>query len=806
MKLSYNWLKEYIDIDLPSEELADTLTMLGMEVEEIIDLGQALDGFVTAEVIECVKHPDADKLSVCKVYDGEKEYGVVCGAPNVAKGQKVAFGKIGATVPAAGFKLEKRKLRGVVSEGMICAENELNLGSDTAGIWELPQDTNVGMHIADFAGVNDTVFDIFLTPNKADCNSHIGIARDLAAYLRLELKYPISYVREGEEDINEIARVTVVDKDNCPRYAGRVIKNVKVIESPKWLKQHLESVGLRPINAIADITNFVLMEYGQPLHAFDFDKISSREIIVKSAKDGAKFTTLDEKERKLDDNNLMIADREKNIAIAGVMGGLNSGITDETTNVFIESAFFNPTSIRKTSRKLALQTDASYRFERGVDFEALIPALDRAISLIQETCGGDIAKGLIDIYPDKIERDIVTLRTARARKVLGIDVSDNEIKDIMHRLNFTFIREKEGALQYAVPSYRVDVKSEIDLIEEVARIYNYDNIEPRYTSPIDFSGEKIIDILAINPLKSRIENYMVSNGFSEIVTQNMIDPASAEHYTDNPIRIANPLGEELSVMRPSVIPSMLKIVKNNMNKGNPDLLLFEIGKVFRRCHCDDPSFINGYTEVDKLIIVMTGNIYPKQWGVEQRKSDYYDIKGAVEDFLEYLKISDKVKYNKIKDVKPGFSSNAVGVFHKKQYIGILGEVDRNFLAKYDIKQDVMMAVISLNPIYSIANENIEYKPISSFPSSQRDLAFECDKSVELGNILSEIKNKGGKILKDAFLFDIYEGKGVAEGKKSAAFSLIFGADDRTLKENEIDKATKKIVDAVTKKFGVELRG
>ncbi len=805
MKLSYNWLKEYIDIHIPAEELADELTMLGMEVEEIIDLGASLDGFVTAEVKECEKHPDADKLSVCKVFDGENEYSVVCGAPNVAKGQKIAFGKIGATVPSAGFRLEKRKLRGVVSEGMICSASELKLGPETGGIWVLPEDTELGMPIAKFAEVDDVVFDIFLTPNKADCNSHIGIARDLAAKRRLELKYPLSFLKEGDKEINDMASVTVVDNDNCPRYAGRVITGVKIVESPDWLKNRLEAVGLRSINAAADITNYVLMEYGQPLHAFDLDKIEGRTLIIKPARDGEKFTTLDEKERKLDENMLMICDREKSIAVAGVMGGVNSEITGETTNIFLESAFFHPSSVRRTSRKLALQTDASYRFERGVDFGAVIDAMDRAAVLIQEICGGEIAKGHIDIYPNKIERQIVKLRPDRVRRVLGIDISDNDIRDIMNRLNFRHIRDKDGYPQYAAPTYRVDVTSEIDLIEEIARIYNYDKIIPRYSSPIDFSGEKIIDILAINPLKEKIEDHMASIGFSEIVTPNMIDPESAALYTDDCVQIANPLGEELSIMRPSVIPSMLKIVRNNINKGNTDLKLFEIGKVFRKSNPHEETFLKGYKEIDKLIIIMTGNAAPKQWSEKPRPVDFYDIKGVIQDISTHFADVNSLKFKTLSERKSGFTKNVIEIYEKKTYVGVLGEVDKKFLERFDIKQSVYMAMIDLENIYVLANKDMQYKPVSPFPSSHRDLAFECDTNLELGQVIAEIKNKGGKLLKNVCLFDIYEGEGIPEGKKSAAFALVFSAEDRTLKEKEVENTTNKIIQAVTKKFGITLR-
>lgn len=805
MKLSYNWLKEYIDIDLSVEELSETLTMLGMEVEEIINSGEELEGFVTAEVLQCDPHPDADKLSVCRVSDGSEEYLVVCGAPNVATGQKVALGKVGATVPAAGFTLEKRKLRGVVSEGMICSQSELNLGLDSGGIWELPQDTPLGLPLAEYAGVKDVVFDIFLTPNKADCNSHIGIARDLAAYLRKDLKYPLSFLKEGETDINDLVAVTVVDKTNCPRYAGRMVQNVKIVESPDWLKHRLLAVGLRPLNAPADITNFVLMEYGQPLHAFDYDKIAGKSIVVKSAREGAKFTTLDGKERKLSSDMLMICDAEKEIAVAGVMGGAETEITESTQNIFLESAFFNMSSVRKTSRKLALQSDASYRFERGVDYAAVTEALDRAAVLIQEICGGEIARGTIDVYPDEIEKQQVRLRFDRVRDILGEPVSDNEIKDILRRLKFDVRETSDESYVYSVPTWRVDVRGEIDLIEEVARIYNYDNITPDFSGQIDFSGRHIVDEYAVHPLKERLATHMADNGFSEIMTLNMISPKDAEYYCDNPVKIANPLGEDLSIMRPSPVPSMLKIVNHNIRMGNSDLRLFEQGKVFRKVDPREDTCIKGYREPDKLIIVMTGNAAPIGWDNKPRPVDFYDLKGVVENLGDFYRIGDKQKFKQPDEPKPGFSKNTVCFYNGKQYIGVLGEVDKKLLDKYDIEQPVMMAVIDLEQIYALAQKEVTYTPVSPFPTGTRDLAFLCDKSVELGAMIAEIKNKGGKLLKNTFLFDIYDGKGIPEGKKSAAFGLEFGADDRTLKEKEVEKAVAKIVAAIEKKFSAELR-
>ncbi|MEI6089821.1 MAG: phenylalanine--tRNA ligase subunit beta [bacterium] len=805
MKLSYKWLKNYVDFNLTPEDLADTLTMLGAEVEEIIYQGAKYKGFVIGLVEECIKHPEADKLSLCKVTDGEIQYSVVCGAPNVRAGQKAVFGKIGATVPAAGFKLEKRKIRGEVSEGMLCAQTELELGTDASGIWVLPDDAPIGMELSKYLDIDDTILDVFLTPNKADCLSHIGIARDLAACIGTSVKYPEIKYTEKEKNINEYARVTIVDKEKCPRYCARVIKDVKIVESPQWLKNKLTSVGLRSISAPVDITNFVLMEYGQPLHAFDLDKLAGREIIVKCARDGEKFITLDGKERTLTSEMLMICDSEKPLAVGGVMGGQNSEITSDTTNILLESAYFKPASIRRTARKLGILSDASYRYERGVNPEGLIPAADRAAQLFVEICGGKIAEGIIDVYPDKIERQQVKLRYARAAKILGFELSNEEIKSIMSRLGFVVLSENEKELLYEVSPYRVDVKAEIDLIEELARLYNYDKIEPQYYSPVDYAGSVIVDELAISPLKQKIADYMAMSGYKEIVTQHLIDPKSASLYTTDLVELANPLNEEMAVMRPTVIPSMMKIISHNQRMGNHDLQLFEIGKVFRKSHPKEETFISGYKEMEKLIIIISGSASPKQWSGKPRPVDFYDIKGSVEGLLKFFNLNDKLKFKEFPESKPGFSKNILAIYNKKQYVGVLGEVDKKIKAQYDIKLPVYMAVIDMEPFYSSVFGQNKFKAVSPYPTSQRDLAFEVAHETAAGDIYKEIVQSAGNLLTDLVVFDVYEGKGISEGMKSVAYALTYGALDRTLKDSEVDNSINNIVKSVEKRFNARLR-
>ena len=467
MYASLNWLKELVDFSMSTEELDQTLTMLGIEVEGIVDYRKKFENFYTAKVLTKEKHPDADKLSLCTVDCAGETYNVVCGAPNVEAGQNIAFGKLGAVVPSAGFKLVKRKIRGIESEGMICSQVELETGEDKSGIWVLPDDAPNGIPLVEYLNLDDIVFDISLTPDRADCLSHIGIARDLAAYLGTEVKMPKFELKEDGPDIEDSLSIEIKNTEKCPRYAARIVRGAKIHESEEWLKNRLIKLGLRPINAVVDATNFVLMEMGQPLHAFDLDTVEGNKIVVQTAEEGEKFTTLDSLERKLDSNMLMICDAKKPVAIGGVMGGENSEISNSTTNILIESAYFNPSSIRKTSKKLAIQSEASYRFERGVDIDNIINAMDRAAELIARLTGGTVDKGFIDNYPLKHENIKCTLRFNQARRLIGVDIPNEDMCNMLNQLKFKTINKDEDSVTVEIPSWRVDCQYEVDLIEEI---------------------------------------------------------------------------------------------------------------------------------------------------------------------------------------------------------------------------------------------------------------------------------------------------------------------------------------------------
>lgn len=803
MKISYNWLKEYIQISLTPEQIDQILTGLGIEVEKIEDYSQKYHNFVIGKVLKNEFVKGSDHLHYCQVTDSRENYNVICGAPNVAEGQIVVLGLAGAILPVNGLKLEKRKIRGYESNGMICSKYELDIDDDHSGIWVLPDDAPVGEKFADWYGLNDVIFEISVTPNRGDCLSHIGIAREIAAFCKIPINYPNIQIVENSQNIHDLASVQIIDTKNNPRYCARVVKNVKVKESPDWLKRRLSSVGLRPINNIVDVTNFVLYELNQPLHAFDLDKLSGHKIIVKPANEGEKFTTLDGKERILDSQMLMICDAEKPVAIAGVMGGENSEITDETTNVLIESAYFNPSSIRRTSKKLGLSSDSSYRFERGADWQMAEFAANRAAQLIAALGDGEIVQGLIDEFPNQIPIVKIDLRFDRVRKIIGIDLTNEYIIELLSRLNFGIEIVSDKMAVVTVPTWRSDVTLEIDLIEEIARLHNYDNINPQFISQIDTNAQPIPNNLAIPKLRQATKLFLTNRGFNEILTPNMIEPKAAKYFSDDLVKISNPLGEELSIMRPSIIPSMLKTIRNNERVGNDILKFYEIGKIFKLSNSPN-NFVQGVAEEENLIIAISGFTNEKQWGIPQRKFDFYDIKGIVDEYFEYFKIRG-IKFAQTNERIIGFSANALQVFHKNDNIGAFGEIDTELLRYYDISLPVYCAVIDLSKLYKIDTKEGKYEPLSPYPSVYRDLAFIVDETIPGGSLLNTIKSTGGNLLKSCQLFDLYKGKSIGEGKKSLAFSLEFSSPSKTLTDEEIEPLITNIVTAVESQFSAVLR-
>lgn len=803
MKISYNWLKEYIDISLSPEQIDQILTGLGIEVEKIEDYSKKYHNFVIGRVLKSEFVEGSDHLHYCEVTDSRENYNVICGAPNVAEGQKVVLGLPGAILPINGLKLEKKKIRGLVSNGMICSKYELDIEDDHSGIWVLPDDAPIGEKFADWYGLNDVIFEISVTPNRGDCLSHIGIAREIAAYCKIPVNYPKLNLIENSENINDYTSVEIIDTKNNPRYCARVVKNVKVKESPDWLKRRLSSVGLRPINNIVDITNYILYELNQPLHAFDLDKLSGHKIIVKPVNEGEKFKTLDDKERILDNQMLMICDAEKSVAIAGVMGGKNSEITPDTKNVLIESAYFNPSSIRKTSKKLGLSSDSSYRFERGTDWKMAEFAANRAAQLIAELADGEIVQGLIDKFPNPIPITKIELRFDRVRKIIGIDLTNEYIVELLSRLNFEIENILDEKAMVCVPSWRSDISLEIDLIEEIARLYNYDNITPQFVSQIDTNAQPIPDHLAIPKLRGATKLFLTNRGFNEILTQNMIEPNIAKYFSEELITIANPLGEELSIMRPSIIPAMLKTLRNNERVGNDILKFYEIGKIFK-LNNNPSNFIQGISEEENLIIAVCGYTNEKQWGIPQRKFDFYDIKGVVTEFFDYFKFKG-IEFTRTNNEIKGFSPKVMQIIHNNSVIGAFGEINSDLLKYYDLSLSVYCALIDLSKLYKLESKDTKYEPLCPYPAVFRDLAFIVDENTQAGDVLNTIISNGTNLLKSCQLFDLYKGKSIGEGKKSVAFSLEFSSHSKTLTDEEIEPIISNIVKAVESQFSAILR-
>lgn len=804
MYISYNWLSEFVDLPSNLQELEDMLTMLGIEVESKIDFQEKYNNILVAFVEDVQKHPKADKLTICKVNIGKETIELICGAPNVAKGQKVFVGLPGAIVPQNNIVIESKKIRDVLSNGMIFSSFELGLDDNHSGIMVLPESASIGTPFADYMQKKDIILEISVTPNKADCLSHIGIAREIAAYTKAELKSPKFNIVEDGSSISNNFEVIIEDKEKCPRYSARIIRDIKNLESPIWLKNRLQLLGLRSINAIVDVTNYVLYECGQPLHAFDLDKIEGSKIIVKTARNNEKFTTLDHKERILDDEMLMICDATKSVAIGGVMGGENSEINEHTRNILIESAYFKPSSIRRTSKKLGISSDASYRFERGVDIDGIIYALNRSAYLIAEITGGKVDKGYIDVYPVQFSKIAIPLRYKRACDIIGLDLEKEKIIDLLKALNFKVLDENEEQALFEVPSYKVDVKDEIDLIEEVARLYNYDNIEPQYLSELDINTPEVHPTLAVPKLRKKIREFLVPLGFNEILNQNQIDPKLVKIFDENPIELANPLGEELSIMRPSLIPSMLKTINHNFRFGNSNLRLFEIGRTFTRTNPDDETFIQGIEEKEFLILAMTGSRTYQFWKGEHSQVDFFDIKGVFENLLKLFRI-DGIELIPAQSPSQAFSMNSLNIQFKSKKIGDLGEFNSELLKSYEIECPVFCLLLDLSQVYKLPISQPKYRKISPYPAVQRDLAFVVSSDIKSNDINLLIKNSAGSLLNSIEIFDLYEGKNIGNGKVSIAFSLKFSAEDRTLTDEEVEEAIKRIVENVETRFNAVLR-
>ncbi len=798
MLLSIKWLNDYIDLsDVSVEEIIEKLTASGLEVDEVTDLRKKYENIVVGYVEESRKHPNADKLSICKVNDGENNYTVICGAPNVATGQKVAFAKVGAVIPENGMKLQKVKLRGVLSEGMICSGKELEINDDHSGIMVLDENLPAGKPISEVFGLDDVILEVAITPNRADALSHIGVARDLAALFGKSVKYPEIKIEETDEKASDVASVEILNTDNCPRYSARIVKNVTIKESPEWLKERLTAVGLRPINNVVDVTNFVLYEVGQPLHAFDLNMLSGKKIIVKNAGVGERFTTLDSKQRTLDSRTLLICDAEKPVAIAGIMGGENSEVTEETKDILIESAFFNPSSIRRTSKVLGLSTDSSYRFERGTNPEITVWAATRAAQLIQELAGGEILKDAIDVYPNPIERRKIKLRFARLNKILGYEVEPQTVRDILERLELKIIEDGADYIVLEIPAFRHDLEREIDLIEEVARIYGYDKI-PEINHVNVTLGKKEDETLR----NEKIRDLFVGLGYREIITNSLLNEELAKRF-GRPLSVLNPQSAEMTNPRTSLLPGMLQTISRNIKVKEKNLKLFEIGHIFNRKHEKIESF-DDFRENESLLFAITGNKFEKEWFTNPQKFDFYDLKGDLEEFLTKFNETIKFGYEYKKNPRKLYDYGIVIKIGSKK-IGFAGKLEDKLLAEFDIKQNVFVGEIDLN-LLPEAEKKKSFKQILRFPKVYRDMAFVVDKTIDAEEVMKVIKKGSSELLKNIRLFDIFESDSLGKNKKSLAFELEYYDYSRTLTEEEVDKDFWSAIEQVKIELKAELRG
>ena len=808
MKISYNWLKQFVNIDWAPEKTGELLTDLGLEVEGIEayqSVKGGLEGVVVGEVLTCVQHPNADRLKVTTVNIGSGEpLQIVCGAPNVAAGQKVPVATIGTTLyteEGEAWTIKKGKIRGEESHGMICAEDELGLGKSHDGILVLDADLKVGTLVADIFEVeNDHVFEIGLTPNRADAMSHFGTARDLKAGL-IQQNMNVELITPSASSFHVDSRtlkidVDVIDKELAPRYCGLTLSNLKVGESPKWLQNRLKAIGLTPKNNIVDVTNYILHDLGQPLHAFDASKVVGNKIIVKTLEKGTKFTTLDGIERELHEEDLMICNAEKPMCIAGVFGGADSGVTENTTSIFLESAYFNPVSIRKSAKRHALNTDASFRFERGIDPNITEYALKCAAILIQEVAGGEITSDIVDIYPKKIEDFQVRLSFDNARKLIGEEIPREIIKRILMSLDIKINNVTETGLGLTVPAYRNDVIREADIIEEILRVYGYNNIKTTEKLNASISNTSRFEDYK---LQNVVGTQLAAQGFFEILSNSLTTPnyakLSEQLKDEHNVTMLNPLSNDLSVMRQSLLFSGLEAVSHNINRRRYDLKLFEFGKTYHH-------YNENREEHKHLSVFVTGNKSAERWNATTKPSDFFYLKGTITAVLERLGLSRF----KASPIKNDVFSEGVCLSLGKTTLVEFGIVNKKILKHFGITQEVIYADFNWDNVINMAKHNsIKFKDIPKYPEVRRDFALLLDDNVTFEAIDTIAKQTEKQLLKDVDLFDVYQGKNLPKGKKSYAVSFILQDEHNTLTDKQIDKIMNKLQANFEKELGAELR-
>jgi phenylalanyl-tRNA synthetase beta chain len=800
MKFTLSWLKEYVEFNISPRELAERLTMSGLEVESLEYRGEGLEYVIVAQILDINPHPNASKLVLCDVTDGTKLYKIVCGAKNMKTGDKVALSPAGTKLPPStkfpeGILIKSTKIRGEVSEGMLCAENELGIGEEGEGIMILPDSAKVGTRLIDALGLNEVIIEIGITPNRPDCLSVLGVAREVAAIIGTEIKYPDYGVMEEGEHIGNLAAVEVHDPDGCPRYSCRLVKDVKITTSPDWLKTKVEASGIRSINNIVDITNFILLELGQPLHAFDYDLIGGGKIVVRPAKERESIRTLDGVDRPLTKEDLVICDAETPIAIAGVMGGVNTEVSESTRNILVESAYFNPVRIRRTSKRTNLRSESSYRFERGVDPNGVVKALDRASELIRELAGGKVARGKIDVYPSPIQPKEVNLSIKRVNSILGTALEPQKVKQLIEGLGIETLKVKDGEMTFRIPTYRVDLTRDVDLIEEVARHYGYNNISTTLPvvpmMPDGLKREKISE--------NKAKEILVSFGFLEVIHYSFEDPEFLSLFDETaPLRILNPLTNEGSAMKTNLISGIIKNVVLNLNRQAQDIRIFEVGKVYIPRENGLPK------EIRKIAGAAAGGRQPELWDKEE--FDFFDLKGVLERVLEAFFVSNKVGFEEASQVRFLHPGKSAKIMIGNEEAGYLGELHPDFREKLEVSKRVYLFEFDLEKLS--ASENYTKKKFTAlpkFPSVRRDIALIVDEDVPVGEILKEIRKIESELIEEVSVFDVFKGGSVQKGKKSVAVSLILRALDRTLTDLEVDEVKKNGLNRLQLAIGAELR-
>ncbi|OKO97218.1 Phenylalanyl-tRNA synthetase beta chain [Geobacillus proteiniphilus] len=804
MLVSYRWLGEYVDLTgITAKELAELITKSGIEVERVEALDRGMKGVVIGHVLECEPHPNADKLRKCLVDLGEDEpVQIICGAPNVAKGQKVAVAKVGAVLPG-NFKIKRAKLRGEESNGMICSLQELGVETKVVpkeyadGIFVFPSDAPVGADAIEWLGLHDEVLELALTPNRADCLSMIGVAYEVAAILGRDVKLPEAEVKENSEHVYDYISVRVEAPEDNPLYAGRIVKNVQIGPSPLWMQTRLMSAGIRPHNNVVDITNYILLEYGQPLHAFDYDRLGSKEIVVRRAKAGETIVTLDDVERKLTEEHLVITNGREPVALAGVMGGANSEVRDDTTTVFIEAAYFTSPVIRQAVKDHGLRSEASTRFEKGIDPARTKEALERAAALMAEYAGGEVVGGIVEASVWRQEPVVVTVTLERINGVLGTAMTKEEVAAILTNLQFPFT-EDNGTFTIRVPSRRRDIAIEEDIIEEAARLYGYD----RLPATLPVAEAKPGGLTPYQAKRRRVRRYLEGAGLFQAITYSLTSPDKATRFaleTAEPIRLALPMSEERSVLRQSLIPHLLEAASYNRARQVENVALYEIGSVYlSKGEHVQPA------EKERLAGVLTGLWHAHLWQGEKKAADFYVAKGVLDGLFDLLGLSKRIAYRPAKrdDLHPGRTADIV---LDGRVIGFVGQLHPAVQKEYDLKETYVFE-LALAELLNAESEAIRYEPIPRFPSVVRDIALVVDENIEAGVLEEAIAEAGKPLVKDVSLFDVYKGDRLPDGKKSLAFSLRYYDPERTLTDEEVAAVHERVLAAVEKQFGAVLRG